>query len=90
MVLSGDVASDCNLTSFRNARFFDFFNEIAPQQSFEITPLNGNVGAKPPFKDDGDLVRLGYEIWKIVFIQRSSGEILMFRPGRRVFNSPTL
>src|SRR5258707_15020500 len=28
MVLSGDVPSDCNLASFRPARFFDFFNEI--------------------------------------------------------------
>jgi hypothetical protein len=26
MVLSGDVQSDCNLGSFRRARFFDFFN----------------------------------------------------------------
>jgi len=28
MVLGGDVPSDCNLASFRHARFFDFFNEI--------------------------------------------------------------
>jgi hypothetical protein len=26
MVLDGDVPSDCNLASFRHARFFDFFN----------------------------------------------------------------
>jgi hypothetical protein len=30
MVLNGNVPSDSNLASFRRARFFDFFNEIAP------------------------------------------------------------
>src|SRR5437763_13606111 len=29
MVWSGDVPSNCSLASFRHARFFDFFNEIA-------------------------------------------------------------
>jgi hypothetical protein len=33
MVLSGDVPSDCNLSSFRQARFFDFFNEIGYELS---------------------------------------------------------
>ena len=34
MVLSGDVASDCNLASFHHARGFDFFNEIQPLADF--------------------------------------------------------
>ena len=40
MVLSGDLPSNCSLASFRHARFFDFFNEIAHFASFETTPLN--------------------------------------------------
>jgi hypothetical protein len=34
MVLGGDVPSDCNLASFRHARFFDFFNEIRRKRPF--------------------------------------------------------
>jgi hypothetical protein len=34
MALSGDVSSDCNLVSIRQARFFDFFNEIGAFSSF--------------------------------------------------------
>jgi hypothetical protein len=44
MVLSGDVPSDCNLASFRQARFFDFFNEIAPLRPFPLGLPNGEVG----------------------------------------------
>jgi hypothetical protein len=39
-VLSGDVPSDCNLSSFRQARFFDFFNEIAPNQPLPMWARN--------------------------------------------------
>src|SRR5205085_8397290 len=46
MVLSGDVPSDCNLASFRHARFFDFFNEIGQNRkaanlepSFRSAPI---------------------------------------------------
>jgi len=33
MVLSGNVPSDCNLASFRHARFFDFFKHNRPFQT---------------------------------------------------------
>jgi hypothetical protein len=36
MVLSGDVQSDCNLASFRHARFFDFFNEIGAERKLML------------------------------------------------------
>jgi hypothetical protein len=36
MVLGGDVPSDCNLASFRHARFFDFFNEIGQNRKLPI------------------------------------------------------
>jgi hypothetical protein len=39
MVLSGDIPSDCNLASFRQARFFDFFNEIGHEVPFPAPDL---------------------------------------------------
>jgi hypothetical protein len=48
MVLSGDVPSNCSLGSFRHARFFDFFNEIAPNGSFKTTPLSRRIGGGNP------------------------------------------
>jgi hypothetical protein len=41
MVLSGDIPSDCNLASFRQARFFDFFNEIGQILSNVAWPGRG-------------------------------------------------
>jgi hypothetical protein len=50
-VLSGDVPSDCNLVSFRHARFLDFFNEIGqnrkqaiPNVSFCSAPISAVRG----------------------------------------------
>jgi hypothetical protein len=38
------------LTSFRNARFFDFFNEIAPERTLPSRLANGDLGGgKLPF-----------------------------------------
>jgi hypothetical protein len=44
MVLSGDVPSNCSLASFRHARFFDFFNEIAPKPTSASANGIGQVG----------------------------------------------
>src|SRR5437660_1257019 len=47
MVLGGDVPSDCNLASFRHARFFDFFNEIGQNRK---RPLSSMASAERRFR----------------------------------------
>ena len=50
MVLSGNVPSDSNLASFRRARFFDFFNEIAPKRPSTTGSRNAWVGWRADFQ----------------------------------------
>src|SRR4029077_11778631 len=45
-VLSGDVPSDCDLASFRHARFFRFFQRNRPDQTFGVLTIT--QGSVPP------------------------------------------
>jgi hypothetical protein len=61
-VLSGDVPSDCNLASFRQARFFDFFNEIGAALPLDTTATNDEVC--PPFPTFAPMVSNGSGGWQ--------------------------